>query len=570
VSAFVERLVRNLKDSAPACTDAELARIKKLLDDINPRSASVQADCDALAGYLSGALTQLELSKAFQRRRSLLERHLGSEPTELDRRLGEVIARLGGKSVKRPTVARKPVRPWLDESMLPPLFYADGRPVEHEVTRAILSLQSKSNEPALDPEVRRLVATIDRARTADFALALFNLFLAKNEATKDKFCVALAAALGDERVVIPLKRKILEWPEVRRGKLSEFAVAALASSGSAIAIFTVDAIARRLRTLRRPQAHVARELVMEAANARGTDRETLIDDVLPWHGFTGRTRTVGKGDKAVTVHVGMGFDLRYVTATGKIAKSLSKTLPEDERAPIAELSKNLRDVVKAHSLRLVDRMIAGQAWSADRWRGLFLHHPLLFPFAVRCVFSTREGITFRALEDGTLTNTEDEEVVLEPEWKIQLLHPARTTAEVKSAWALHLADYEIEQPFPQLDRPAASVPEAEAELRVVHTFAGQAWDPFERGRWVRSAGWKQMLAYEGDESACFKTYPGTDQDIDVVLMIDQVRSAILGHYFARYAQDLPFGEDDPRVLALREVPPAIYAEATGELERLIL
>jgi hypothetical protein len=42
-----------------------------------------------------------------------------------------------------------------------------------------------------------------------------------------------------------LKKKILEWPEVRRGKLSEYAIGALACSGTPAALFTVDSVARR-------------------------------------------------------------------------------------------------------------------------------------------------------------------------------------------------------------------------------------------------------------------------------------------------------------------------------------
>jgi hypothetical protein len=583
VSAFVEQLIANLKRSAPSCPDEDLVRIQQLLQAINPRSDPARSDCDLLAGYLSGALPTADgISDAFERRRRILEEAVRPGDSELDRRLREVISRLGGAppKPKKRAVPKKPVRPWLDETKLPGLFHRDGRPVEHEVTRTMLALQSRAKGPELDPEVRRIAGELDPDRSGDFALAVLNLFIAKREETKDKFCIAIAAALGDDRIAVPLKRKILEWPEVRRGKLSEFAAAALASSGSAIALFTVDSVARRLRTQRRIQAHAARELILEAARARGVDRETLIDDLIPWHGFAGRTRMVGQGDRAVTVHVGTDFKIQYTTAAGKIAKSLSKTLPEAEREQVADLAKNLRDLIKAHSIRLADRMISQRGWSAERWRSLFLEHPLLFPFAVRCIYSAHAGgslaATFRALDDGTLTNTDDDEVELRPEWEVRLLHPSSVAEELRVAWASHLADYEVEQPFSQLDRPAVRVSQDDAQIRIGRTFAGRPWDPFERSRFVRRAGWKQLTVYESQWSACFKTFPGADEDVDVVLMIDQHQNVITGHYFSRYRLDtvesgsfyLPGGDDDPRLMRLGEVPRAIYAEAFGELSEM--
>jgi hypothetical protein len=462
VSAFVEQLIANLKVSAPDCAGEDLERIKRLLLALNPRSDPVKADCDVLAGYLSGALPSFEgLSDAFKRRRKTLEEALVGEG-ELDRRLRDVLSHFGfmEKRAKQPAVPKKPVRPWLDETKLPRLFHRDGRLVEHELTRTMLTLQSRAKGPELDPEVQHIVEDIDLDRSGDFALALLNLFIAKNEETKDKFVLSLAAVLGDERIAIPLKRKILEWPEVRRGKLSEYAIGALACSGTAAALFTVDTVARRLRTQRRIQAHAARQSILQAAHERGLDRETLLDDVLPRHGFTARTRTVGK-DKTFTVHVTPDFEIEYVASSGKTVKSLSKTIPEAEREQIAELARNLRDLVKAHSIRLIDRMIAQRGWSAERWRTLFLGHPLLFPFAVRCVFAGQASgaiaSTFRALEDGTLTDTDDEEVELRPEWDVRLVHPALLSVEARTAWAGHLVDYEIEQPFPQIARPSTLV-----------------------------------------------------------------------------------------------------------------
>lgn len=474
-------------------------------------------------------------------------------------------------------VPKKPARAWLDEAMLPRLFYRTGTPVELDAVRTILSLQSREKGPHLHPEGRALLNDVDRERSGDFALSLLNLFVAQKENNKDKFCLVLAAALGDDRVMNLLKRKILEWPEQRRGKLSEFAIAALGTAGSDTALFTLDSVARRLRTQRRLQAHAALDQVKEAAAARGVSREAMIDDLLPWHGFTGREREVGQPSKRFHVGVGLDFKMRYVDQKGAAKKSLSKTVPEEEREEVSELSKSLRDLVKSHTIRLVDCMIEEHAWPVATWQHLFLHHPLLFPFAVRCVW-TSGGRSFRALEDGTLTDLEDEVVRLDEGAAVRLLHPSVTDPKLVERWSTHLFDYDVEQPFPQLVRPQAAVSPEEREIRVVRTFQGRPWDQNERGRFVRRAGWKPLTVYEGAHTACFKTFPGGREDVDVVLMVDQYENVVVGHYFAHYRLDnvessrfyVPAGDEDPRLMRLGDVPKPIYAEATGELTQLLL
>ena len=176
MNAFVEQLIGNLRRSVPSLPQDDLERIRALLLAIDPRSDPVKADCDLLAGYLSGALSSFSgMSDAFKKRRRLLEEAVQGEG-ELDRRLLEVVARYGGVAKKKAAakVPKKPVRPWLDETKLPRLFYRDGRPVEHEVTRTMLALQSRAKGAELDPEVRRIAGELDPSRSGDFAMVLLN------------------------------------------------------------------------------------------------------------------------------------------------------------------------------------------------------------------------------------------------------------------------------------------------------------------------------------------------------------------------------------------------------------
>jgi hypothetical protein len=608
---YVREMIENLARSAPSLGAADLERIRILVESIRPARPQARAQCDVLAGLLAGAITDgseltAELAGAAKHLVAVL--HPPAAWTELDERvvdvlcreaffrrakkpLGDLLARSSSADAaalrsalrargiadadqprtRSPRAPAKPVRPWLDEAKLPRLFHSDGRPVDLFAMRSILHLQSKAPGPELDPEVEDLRETVDRERSGDFALAVLHLFLAEEKIT-DKFCIPLAAAFGDDRAVAILERKILEWPELRRQKLAELAIRALGLHGPPSSLFALDSIARRLRTFRRPQAEVARRAL------EGVDRGAGVDDALPRYGFDRRKRIAGAPKRSIEVRIGPDFRLSYTDEEGRPMKALSRMVPEPEREAIGDLSKAMRHIVRSHALRLEDAMIAGRSWPHDRWTSLFLGHPILFGFAVRCVFGLYRSdgariATFRALEDETLTSHDDEPVELR-EGVVRLLHPA-IEPEACDAWAAHLADYGIEQPFPQVSRPRIRVAEADRSVRFCRALEGRPFDPFERARFARRLGWK-ALGYDASTTGCYKTFPGRE-DIDVVLHIDPAAGRITGHTFSAYDDSaLEDGrifraenEDDPRYLALGEVPPAIYAEATSELERLL-
>ena len=180
---------------------------------------------------------------------------------EIDRRIQRTAPKLDA-----------PVTDWLDESRLPPLRYRDGEPLGPEATRYLLYRQSRAREiqsPTSRP--RPLYALIDRRTSGDFAFEVLRRFATSKADAKDRWALAIAGLLGDDRLVPILNRLIQTWAESSRGKMAEYAVQALALLGTDAALMSVDAAAICYRTRNKNIGAAAQEAFAATAERLGAD-----------------------------------------------------------------------------------------------------------------------------------------------------------------------------------------------------------------------------------------------------------------------------------------------------------
>ena len=183
---------------------------------------------------------------------------------------------------------------------------------------------------------------------------------------------------------------------------------------------------------------------------------------MPWLGFEQGQPRSSSNDKRIEVRIGLDFKLEFRDlAKGKKIASLPSWVPAEVKNEFKDLAATLREVLKGQLVRIENLMVRQFRWPLGRWQELFLVHPVLFPFAARLVWGLYEGgqlrATFRALEDRTLTNAADEAVELPAATQA----PRRSASSIpwsfqpseRQAWAVHLADYNIQSPLLQLERP---------------------------------------------------------------------------------------------------------------------
>ncbi|HEX6779303.1 MAG TPA: DUF4132 domain-containing protein, partial [Ktedonobacterales bacterium] len=250
------------------------------------------------------------------------------------------------------------------------------------------------------------------------------------------------------------------------------------------------------------------------------------------------------------------------------------------------LKKHAPQVIKMQGQRLEHALTCQRAWSVARWQALFLKHPVLRSVAITLVWGVASlealgyQILFRPLEDGSLTDAEDNAIELPTEGQIRLTHPLELDEDIRGAWLQHLADYEVTPPFSQLNRPVVRVKPDEREALWWETYRGYMMNGGAlKGRFLK-AGWERGSVQDaGVYHTIWKAFP--EAGIQAVLETAGLavgneqgfNTAIKRLAFARadtikrgsYIYD-DLKERDERVIKLGYVPPIIFSEIAADVQ----
>lgn len=593
-----------LGHKSKAVREAAARALGRLGDAAVPKAAELLGH---KKGDLRSAAVALLAAAATPKALGELERRLDDEPSD-DVRDQMLLALAGawekqGRRITRQDVEARvakaaaagklkdPAAAWADPANLPPLKWSDGGDaLSRDGVAYLLYRQSRAKEIRPDVEAAPLYKLIDRRASGDFARAILRGFLGSKQEAGDRWALAVAGLLGDDRLVAELAGQIRDWVDRQRGRLAEWAVQALALLGTDTALVAVDALSIRYRTKMKNVGRAAAEAFSGAAEHLGISAEELGDRVVPWLGFEpGRPRVIEAGKTRIEATIGLDLKLAFKDLEkNKPVKSLPKSAPPEVLAEFKEISANLKEVVKAQLLRLENLLVRQRRWPAARWKELFLRHPLLLPFAVRLVWghydeSGRRLGLFRALEDRSLTTREDEPYGLPDGGAVGMVHPLELDEAERLAWRNHLADYEIEPPFPQLEREVVAVQPEQAAAKVYRELTGTSINAMTfKGRAER-LGWSRGSVVDaGGISSYYKSFPAAGVDVflgteGLYIGIDMDTDITLGDVtFVRrgtvkvgsYTYDEPSGAEDARAVALGEAPPVVFSQAMGDLQKI--
>ncbi len=499
--------------------------------------------------------------------------------SELSERIEKALAKIDGPPV-----------PWLDPTTLPAAKLTDGSTLSTEWLLYLLHRQSRVKDIRVDIEARPVFAQLNRDTTGELALAVIKAFLQSEMNTEDRWVLSFAAAVGDDRLVPVLARQVKTWADDKRSKLAEYGVQALALLGTDSALTAVDAMAIRYSAKSKNVGKAASDAFAMAADARGVSVQELGDLVVPWLGFVpGQPRIIDTGTASIEARINtdLTLTLRDVATNRKIAKLPAGT-PAAVSGELKELNAALKEAVKAQLLRLEALMVRQFRWSVSRWEALYLQHPLLLPFAQSLVWGayTRSGEllgSFRSLDDRTATDANDEAFLLLRDCEVGIMHPLELTSEARHRWQTHLADYDITPPFAQLERRVVAVTDSERNTRIRHGSAGETLNAMtfksraERLNWARGS-----VGDSGTIGFYYKIFPTAGVDVfleteDMHIAADMNSDITLGTVFfvqhgtvriGSYVSDEPMNESDPRLVAFGDVPPIVFSESMGDLNRI--
>ncbi len=319
------------------------------------------------------------------------------------------------------------------------------------------------------------------------------------------------------------------------------------------------------------------------AERRGWTLEELADRTIPTAGFDeDGTSTFDYGDRAFTARLTAELGIELFNEEGRSIANLPEARKDEDAARVAGLrkqfsaaKKELKSVVTSQRARLHDAMCTQRAWAAADWSRFLGRHPILRRHCQRLVWRADRGdhgFTFRPLEDGSLTNVDDEVVTLGPDDVVRVAHEVVIPPADSQRWIEHLRDYDVAPLLPQFGKPVYRIPAERVEEDTVQDFLGHVLMSFAlRGR-ATKLGW---LRGPAEDAGFYFTYVRRFPSAGLEAVIEFTGSALPEENRLVALRDLSFrmvvagasGRGDATV-PLGQVPPVLLSECWNDLRTM--
>ncbi len=373
---------------------------------------------------------------------------------------------------------------WLFQNPFTPVHDRDGNEVEEKyliaLTNCYASMDSyKFTRSQIADE---LAANLNQTELERFVQEVFSRFIDKGAEAKQKWVIYFTGILGGMDAMTSLQHYIKEWSENSRGAIASEAVKALAFNGSSAALMAVDNMARKFKN--KQVRNAANTALAQAAEALNITREELADRIVPDLGFDETLcRIFDYGQRQFKVYLTPALELEIFEGEKKLknlpkpGKSDDPEKSEQASKEFKEMKKQMKAAVQSQKARLEYVLLCDRKWTAEGWKELFIKKPVMHCFAIGLIWGAYDEKnqllqTFRYLEDGSFTTSDEDEYELPENALIGLVHPLELDEETRSAWNEQLSDYEISQPFPQINRPVYKVLPEEKGKTALQRFSG--------------------------------------------------------------------------------------------------
>ncbi|MEU9229995.1 DUF4132 domain-containing protein [Streptomyces massasporeus] len=370
---------------------------------------------------------------------------------------------------------------WAAPGLLPQIEVRSGGALPADATRHVVTMFALCKPGAPYPGLEVVEETCVPASLAEFAWSLFQRWRQAHMPAKESWALTVLGRLGDDETVRRLTPVIRAWPGESAHRRAVEGLDVLAEIGTDVALTHLHAIAQRVKFTGLQQR--AGEKIGEVAKGLGLTTDQLADRLVPDLGLgPDGTTVVDYGARRFTVGFDEALHPYVLDEDGKRRRDLPRPAAADgtgladaERKRFGALKKDVRTVAADRIARLETAMVRGGTWTASEFRDLWAHHPLMRHLARRLVWLSSHASgdrTFRVAEDGTFADQHDDAFGLPEDATVRVPHPMHLAGDVLGAWREVFADYEILQPFRQLDRPVLAFTPEEAKAWQLTHFAG--------------------------------------------------------------------------------------------------
>lgn len=404
---------------------------------------------------------------------------------------------------------------WLFDNAFSPVHDKNGNEVSEDTLKALMicfAAEAGVKNPAAD----LISADLNESEFNVFVFDVLGKWLDLGADAKSKWILYFVAYYGGNEAVLTFVKLIKDFADNMRGAIAGEAVKALAFNGSSEALITVDNMSRKYKN--KQVRRVASEAMNNAADILSITREELADRIVPDLGFDeNMCRTFDYGRREFKVYITRDLKTEVYNGEKKI-KDLPKPGVNDDAekaekayAEYKEMKKLMKTVVATQTARLEYVLMCDRKWTKESFGNLFIKNPVMHCFAEGLIWGIYDnnGLvrSFRYMEDGSFTTSDEDEFEIPDNSAIGLVHPVELTEEERSVWTEQLSDYEITQPFEQLARKVYFKNETELDETDVLRFSGSELNPMSFHGKMTKFGWDKGCV---EDAGMFYTYDHWD------------------------------------------------------------
>jgi len=362
-----------------------------------------------------------------------------------------------------------------------PLVLVDEHRLDTTHMKQLMQALSDTERHPLTAEIHDRT---DPANRDHLAVTLLRLWLSAGAPAKLSWLMTGAGWLGGPKFINILTPMIREWPGVSQHQRAVKGLTALRNIASDEALQQISGIAAKVKFAGLKKR--AGQAMDEIAAQRGFSRDELEDRIIPDGGLDERgTRVFDYGTRRFLAYVTPEGKLaaRLLNAEGHPTGKVLSTLPAPNKSDDIEwakaakteynlVKKAVTTLAKVQLARFERAMVQDRRWTPEDHARFIAPHPVLRRLLAGIIWGLHDTentltATARIDEDGRLVDTDDEPVDTDG-CSIGIVHPLELDEASKAAWGEVLADYELVQPFKQLDRPIFRLPENQGDDTKLH------------------------------------------------------------------------------------------------------
>lgn len=395
-------------------------------------------------------------------------------------------------------------------------------------------------------------------------------------AISSKGVLAVSAACASEHAAEPVRQYLREYYGTRAAQ-GRALIAMLSWIEHPSATQLMLSIGNRFRT-KSIQEEASRQATA-LAERKGWTLSELADRTIPSAGFdeSGELQ-LSYGQRSFTVKLLDDLSVRLFNPEEKEIKALPEPRLDDDAAQAKDskkaftsVKKEIKAVIDMQTERLYEALCIGKQWKVNDWQLYLNQHPIMRRLIQKLIWLEHDGEniiqSFRPLDDGTLTDTHDNEVKLSPTANIRLAHDSFLSGEQITQWQAHLQDYEVNPLFQQLGKGVYALPEDKNNLDQIGDFEGYLIEAYPLRNRAMKLGYTRGDAQDG---GWFMTYEKRFIDLGITSVIEFTGNplpeenrtvSLLSLYFTN-SQSKGWARDK---IALHRVPKVLLSESYNDM-----